>query len=424
MKRASGRPRFFYGWVIVAVLVLFSAIAVGLAGANIAIFITPMSDDLGWSPVTFGWAQIARLAAALIAGPFIGRMLDRRGPRLPVAAAGLVTGGLVVSLAYVRSEWHLVAAFVGMGLLGMGRATELHVGTPVAKWFVRRRGLAMGIGLAGTPIGIVVFYPLTQLLIDLLGWRDAFLVLGIVGMAVVAPAALMFLHRQPEDIGLAPDGDGSVAPAAAHAEAGGETAPRVGEVAWTRADALRSPTLWVMVAGFSVMMYGISTITLFRVPHFVERGLSPTLVVWAIAVDALVAIVVSVYLGRVLDRFPARYVVVLGIAGLGFSALGLVIVDDVLWLFLANIGYGFGFQASAVAQNVMWADYFGRANQGAIRGITIPVTVGLGAVAFPLTGYIRDAAGDYVPAWWMALAALAVAAAILVSVRPPQGHSP
>ena len=72
----------------------------------------------------------------------------------------------------------------------------------------------------------------------------------------------------------------------------------------------------------------------------------------------------------------------------------------------------------------MWADYFGRANQGAIRGITIPVTVGLGAVAFPLTGYIRDATGDYVPAWWMALVALAVAAAMLVTVRPPQGHSP
>ena len=416
MERASGRPRFFYGWVIVSVLVLFSAIAVGLAGANIAIFITPMSRDLGWSPITFGWAQFARLAAALIAGPFIGRMLDRHGPRLPVAAAGLVTGGLVIALAYVRSEWQLVAAFVAMGLLGMGRATELHVGTPVAKWFVRRRGLAMGIGLAGTPVGIVVFYPLTQLLIDLVGWRDAFLLLGILGVAVVTPTALLFLHRQPEDLGLAPDGD-------ERAEAG-DAADPAREGAWTRSEALRSRTLWVMVAGFSVMMYGISTITLFRVPHFVERGLSPTLVVWAIAADAVVAIVVSVYLGRVLDRVPARYVVVLGIAGLGVSAVGLLVVDDVLWLFVANIGYGFGFQASAVAQNVMWADYFGRANQGAIRGITIPVTVGLGAVAFPITGYIRDAAGNYVPAWWMALVALAVAAAMLVTVRPPQGHRP
>ena len=84
-----------------------------------------------------------------------------------------------------------------------------------------------------------------------------------------------------------------------------------------------------------------------------------------------------------------------------------------------TIGYGFGFQTGHVAQNVMWADYFGRAHLGSIRGIALPITIGLGAIAFPVTGTIREVAGVYTPAWVIALAALAIAAAILVAVRPP-----
>jgi MFS family permease len=412
----KAKPGFFYGWAVVGVLVVFTAMVVGLAGANIAIFIEPMTRELGWSPAAFGWAQMARLETVIIAGPVLGRVIDRYGPRVLVAVAGVLTSGLVVSLAYVTEEWQLVAVFVATGLLGMGRAADLFVAAPVSKWFIRKRGLAMGVALAGTPLGVAIFYPLSQFMIDAIGWRDTWVVFGVAGAIVIGPLSLLVLRRQPEDLGLLPDGD---APESVGRE-GQQNAPV--EVSWTRAEAVRHPTFWLLVGGFTLFTYGWSTITIFRVPHYIERGLNPTLVAFAIATDAVVAIVASVLLGRLSDRIKPRYVLVVGVASLLVCAGSLVVVDGVLVLLVANIGYGFGFQTGHVAQNMMWADYYGRRHLGDIRGLSLPLTFGLGAVAFPMTGIIREVTGTYTPAWAAAAVALTLAAVALVAVQPPTKH--
>ncbi|MCY4583029.1 MAG: MFS transporter [Chloroflexi bacterium] len=408
-----GKP--FYGWTVVGVLCVFGAIGVGLAGANFALFIVPMSDELGWSSSTFGWAFFLRFLMILAAGPLIGRLIDLRGPRLPVVGALLVAGGAVLWLSRVAAVWELMAAFMLIGLVGMGRANDLQAGAPVAKWFMRRRGLAMGIALAGTPLGVAVYYPLTQWLIDGVGWRGALVALSVSGIAVAAPLGLL-LRRQPEDVGLLPDGDTPSSGAGPGSARAASRAADNAERSLTRREAMRTRRFWLMLGGFTAMTYGLSTLTIFRVPHFVERGLDPTLVAAAIAVDAVIAVAASVLLGRMLDRAPLRAVLVGGIAVGAFCAVGLLLAGSVFWLFAAHIFYALGFQSTHVAQNVMWADHFGRRHQGDLRGFTIPVTVGIGALAFPVTGYLRDAAGTYAPAWFASIAALVVAAALLLAV--------
>ncbi len=408
-----GKP--FYGWTIVGVLCVFGAVGVGLAGANFALFILPMSRELGWSSSTFGWAFFLRFLMILAAGPLIGRLIDLRGPRLPVVGALLLTGGAVLWLSRVAAVWELMAAFMLIGLVGMGRANDLQAGAPVAKWFMRRRGLAMGIALAGTPLGVAVYYPLTQWLIDGVGWRGALTILAASGLAVAAPLGLL-LRRQPEDVGLLPDGDtptSAAGPGRARATA---RAADGAERSLTRREAMRTRRFWLMLGGFTAMTYGLSTLTIFRVPHFVERGLDPTLVAAAIAVDAVIAVAASILLGRMLDRAPLWAVLVGGITVGALCAVGLLLAGNVFWLFAANIFYALGFQSTHVAQSVMWADHFGRRHQGDLRGFTIPVTVGIGALAFPVTGYLRDAAGTYTPAWFASIAALGVAGALLLAV--------
>ncbi|MEK9659999.1 MAG: MFS transporter, partial [Chloroflexota bacterium] len=181
------RARFSYGWVVVGALALFSAVSVGMGGANTALFIRPAGEDTGWSAGLFGWAQFARLAAMLAGGPLIGWVIDRRGARLPVLAALGVGAAALVALSRVEAPWMLVALFVLMGLAGMGRATDLFVTAPVASWFPRGRGLALGVALAGTPAGVALFFPLTQWLIDGFGWRTALMTLGVGGFALAAP---------------------------------------------------------------------------------------------------------------------------------------------------------------------------------------------------------------------------------------------
>ena len=99
-----------------------------------------------------------------------------------------------------------------------------------------------------------------------------------------------------------------------------------------------------------------------------------------------------------------------------------MVVEGVLLLFVANIGYGFGFQTGHVAQNMMWADYYGRRHLGEIRGLALPLTLGLGATAFPVTAIIRDVTGTYTPAWVVAGVALVLASIALSSARPPMKH--
>ena len=303
-----GKP--FYGWTIAGVLCVFGAVGVGLAGANFALFIVPMTEELGWSSSTFGWAFFLRFLMILAAGPLIGRLIDLRGPRLPVVGAVLVAGAAVLWLSRVAAVWELALAFMLIGIVGMGRANDLQAGAPIAQWFVRRRGLAMGIALAGTPLGVAVYYPVTQALIDGIGWRGALTALAVSGMAIAVPLALL-LRRQPEDAGLLPDGD-----TPSSGEASGVTlrAASAEERSLTRREAMRTRRFWLMLAGFTAMTYGLSTLTIYRVPHFVERGLDPTLVAAAISVDAVIAVVASVLLGRVLDRAPLRIVLLGGIA--------------------------------------------------------------------------------------------------------------
>ncbi|MDE2838389.1 MAG: MFS transporter [Chloroflexota bacterium] len=416
-----GKP--FYGWTVVSVLGVFGAVGVGLAGPNFALFIVPVSEELGWKSSTFGWAFFLRFLMVLAAGPLIGRLIDLRGPRLPVVGALLVAGGAVLWLSRIAAAWELMAAFMLIGLVGMGRANDLQAGASIAKWFVRRRGLAMGIALGGTPLGVAVYYPLTQLLIDNAGWRGALVWLAVSGIAVAVPLSLL-LRRQPEDVGLLPDGDAPSSGASSGASGAPLRAAPSEERSLTRREAMRTGRFWLMLGGFTAMTYGVSTLAIFRVPHFVERGLDPGLVAIAISVDAVIAVVASVLLGRVLDRAPVRTVLLGGIAIGALCAVGLLVAGSVFWLFAANIFYALGFQSTHVAQSVMWANQFGRRHQGDLRGFTIPVTVGVGAVAFPVTGYLRDAADTYTPAWFVAIGALAVAGVLLMAVRPVHPHPP
>ena len=131
MRRPSSRSAPFYGWIIAGVLGLFGAVGVGL-GVNFALFIEPISRDLGWSASTFGWALSLRMLMLLAAGPAIGRIIDVRGPRIPVIGGVLVAGALTLWLSRLAEPWELILVFILMGLVGMGRANDLQASASIA----------------------------------------------------------------------------------------------------------------------------------------------------------------------------------------------------------------------------------------------------------------------------------------------------
>ncbi len=205
-RDGEGRPRFFYGWVIVGVMAATGAVSMGMGSLNFGLFIKPMGDELGIGRAAFGWAQTARQGASSATSPLIGWLLDRYGSRVMLPVAAVATGGALIGLAYVTSAWHLVVLFVVMGLVGMSGPGALVTTVPVLKWFVRNRGKAVAYVGLGIPIGALLFIPLTQVLINEIGWRGAWIVLAIIGLVVIVPLGLVFVRRQPEDVGMLPDG--------------------------------------------------------------------------------------------------------------------------------------------------------------------------------------------------------------------------
>ena len=413
---------FYYGWAVVVTLAAFNALSASVAGSRLGLFIKPMGQDLGWSAAVFGWAQMASMVTILVSGPLLGHLIDRYGPRLLVPLVALIGGSAIATLAFVVAPWQMVLIFGITGLMGLGRAADLYGNVVISKWFVRRRGRAIGIAFALSTLGLVIFMPITQWLIDGIGWSRTWLVFGLGAPIVVVPLGLLILRRRPEDIGLLPDGLKQPQDLAEAVQQTPRLHPQLfSEESWTRAQALRTRTFWLMVTGFGIATFSSSIQAVFRVPAFIERGLDAQLVAFAVSADAVAAGLIAAFVsGRLVERFPARYMAVVGFAFLINAALFSIVGDTVIELFVAYLSFGIALSFIMVSENVMWANSFGRTHLGSIRGVTVPLIMVISAIAFPLTGYIRDVVGEYTPAWWISAIGLLVAGLIISQAKPPR----
>ena len=204
--RAEREPRFFYGWVIVGVMAAVGGLSMALGTLNFGLFIKPMGDELGIGRATFGWAQSSRQIASALTALQVGALLDRYGARVLLTISALVTGLAVAALGFVDAGWQLIVLFSLMGVVGMSGPGALVSTVPVTKWFVQKRGKALAMMSLGNPIGGLIFIPLSQIFIDDFGWRLAWVYLAIIGTIFILPLAIIFVRREPEDMGLLPDG--------------------------------------------------------------------------------------------------------------------------------------------------------------------------------------------------------------------------
>ena len=412
----TGQGRFFYGWIIVAVMGASGAVSMAMGSLNFGLFIKPMGDDLGIGRASFGWAHTARHSASSVTSPIIGWLIDRFGSRVMLPVATLATGAAMVGLAYMSLPWHLIALFAVMGVVGMSGPGSLVTSVPVLKWFVRDRGRAIAFTSLGIPIGAVLFVPLTQFLIDGVGWQTAWVVLAIIGVAVIVPLSAVFVRRQPEDMGLLPDGAASPST--------GDNGPRgrepADEVSWTVQEAIRTSTLWRLVVVFCAVQLAVGTVALHRIAAFMDRGLDPTLISFATAFDAVCAGASTFVFGMLVRRVPARFLGGLGFSMLATASVMTVYATNLPIMFISMAIFGLGIGGMMFLQSFIWADYFGRESVGSIRGLVNPINLAVGGLGAPAAGYVRDITGSYDPAWWAGVVLMTFAAVLTVVTPPPR----
>src|SRR5579863_2147058 len=269
---------FFYGWVLVAIAFVTMAVGVN-ARTAFSLLLPAILDEFGWDRgVTAGAFSFGFLVSALVT-PFVGRLMDRRGPRL-VIELGVVTMGVGLLLAtLVREPWQL---YLTLGALcGGGVNCLAYTGQSLylPYWFERRRGLALSIAFSGVGLGSVTILPWLQSLIAGAGWRQACWMLGLVVFALLGPINLLLKHR-PQDMGLEPDG-GTARGSPAHA-ASNIVDAEWAATDWTLARALRTRRFWWVAAGYFGSLFTWYAVQVHQTKYLTEIGFSASSAAWAL----------------------------------------------------------------------------------------------------------------------------------------------
>jgi MFS family permease len=252
--------------------------------------------------------------------------------------------------------------------------------------------------------------------IDKYTWQESWVILAFIGMGIIVPLSLLFLVREPEDMGLLPDGEKT----SKTLESGKEGIHLSGiEKSWTAREAIRTFPMWTLTAAFSILSLGILTLALHRIPAFMDRGLDPSLVSLATAFDAVCAGVGSFTAGMLVRKIPAKIIGSSAFLMLAVASVMSIYAYDFWLMFWSMALFGLGIGTNMFNQNFIWAEYFGRTNLGSIRGIVMPINLFIGGLGAPAAGYVVDMTGSYDPAWWAGVALMLVAAVLFVVSNNP-----
>ena len=295
------RLPFYYGWLLVATAFVTMGIGVN-ARTAFSLFFPPILNEFGWDRgVTAGAFSFGFLVSAAFS-PLLGRLVDRRGPRLMVeTGVGLVGIGLLLA-TLVSRPWHL---YLTLGVLvGGGSVCLAYTGHALflPQWFVRRRGLAVSIAFSGVGVGSIVLLPWVQVIIASGGWRHACVVFAIVVLVVLAPLNLV-LRRRPEDLGLLPDGDTAPRDPRPGAQPENVVDPVWVAVDWTLPRALRTTRFWWVVVAYFCGLFAWYAVQVHQTKYLTEIGFSPMLAAWALGLVSLAGIPGQVILGHVSDAW-------------------------------------------------------------------------------------------------------------------------
>jgi len=274
----------------------------------------------------------------------------------------------------------------------------------------------VAIAAMGVSFGGIVLTPLATYLVDTIGWRQAWVVLGIGSAVLLYPVALM-MRRAPEDFGLYPDGLNSQQVAAGE----GDRAQTEFANSYTRAEALRTFSFYALVVAFGCFSVNIIVVLLLALPYLTDNGLSREIAAWAIAVASVPAMLSKPVWGYLIDRSPVKPLAAISASICGvalFCIIFAVAAQEIFWIYAAFFLLGTGWGGMIPMQEVIWASFFGRRYLGSIRGAAMPYALALGAAAPWLVSYYRDVTGEYAGALLL-VAGLNVASGVMIFFVPP-----
>lgn len=399
------------------VAAVMTGLATGIASVNlfaVGIFQGPITQEFGWSQTEYSFVIIVGTIVTVVSSLYIGKLFDRDGVRRWAIVCIVLFALALISLYWLTPNlWHFYGVFALMPLIGAGTSSVAY-SRVVARWFDRRRGQAFGAALAGIGIGGAVLASGTQYLIGAVGWRGAYVGLGLLSLLVTLPLVVWKLRDDPSDVGLGVDGE-RVAAARGAGEAPVEPPPLLG---YTAVETRRQGRFWQMLFAFLLLSFGIGGVMIPLVPILRASGVSAEDAAVVLGALGLALIVGRAFAGFLMDRMFAPYVAaailvfpIIGVTLLATGAQGpLAIIAAVC------IGLAAGAELDVIA--VLITRYFGNLAYAENYGWQYAAwTLGSGSAVL-VTNMVYDRLGTHTPALWMYVGFFAVSAVLVLRMGP------
>jgi MFS family permease len=411
MARRARRGGTFYGWYVALALFFSIFLSVGLR-QGYGVFVSTWQDDFSVSVATVSIAAAVGWLMNGLAQPIFGRITDVMGGRGVILVSLLVMGGGSVAMAAVPNVYVLIGLYGFIISFATGGVSFTPAGVIVARWFRRKRGVAISLLTTGGSAGGLVLVPFAAYLLAFSNWRTAWLVMGLIILGLAVPLIALVVRSDPSDMGLQPDGDD--APTGDGVRSGPPAGP-LDAKRWR--DSLSSPPIWQLSLAYVVC--GVTTASI--AVHFVRWAESESISAGtaAIAFGVLSGIngLSIVAVGLLSDRMPRR--VLLGgvyfIRAFAFLALVFLPGQAALWSF-AIIG-GMSWLATVPLTTALAADVYGVRHLGVLAGLINMTHQMGGAAAVYVFGLVFDRYNTYDPAYLAGAALLVLAAITALSIK-------
>lgn len=403
----------FFGWRVVVGAFLGEMTSTFFGPPALGFFMIPMTQALNIGRAAFTLSFSIRSVAEAATSMVVGPLVDRYGPRMLMVVGSLLTGLVVMSFGLVQAFWQFALVSTLLGIVataGMGRIVTL---VTVSKWFIRKRGRAIGYVTTGFSIGVALA-PLSQALISWVEWRLSWVVLGGCVWLLMLPPSFAFMRKSPESMGLRPDGDTK------------EMSGRVpvthsaDDPVWTLRMAVRTRSLWLLEFACVLATAAVPAVTLHQAPAILDKGFSASITAVAIFIFGIAAGVSKVGFGFLAERIPVQYLFVSCLVGSGGSLLLLVNANSVGMIFAYSVSYGLLRGGFPTLESIIWADYFGRSFLGTIRGVMRPFILFARAGGPLLAGVLFDITHHYNSAFTIFTAMYLIGGLVMLFAPPPR----
>ncbi|MFL2640590.1 MAG: MFS transporter [Dehalococcoidia bacterium] len=407
--------KIFFGWWVAIAAVLLNLFQGGVLFYGFTVVILPLTEETGWSrTVVTGVFPIIGILAGILA-PFLGNIFDRVGPR-PIIAVGLTAMG--AGLVLVSNVTTLPTFYAAFTLANLGSVCIWSSSGPaVANWFVKKQGRALGLYSLGFALSGIMSPPFFWLVQEV-GWRTAFMYVGVIAWILI-PFAMFFIRHRPENYGLYPDGSDSPPLQVGNADMEHDDE---GELNLSPSQAIRTQAFWLMAIGSSLAFLTIAALQVHWAPYLEDVGYSRQAAALLLPAMPLSTVIGRILFGFLADKFNKKLIasVAFVLQSIAILILAMISADKpwILVLFLCFWSIGFG--GTIVTRLALQGYLFGRYSFGTLQGL-FSMSSEAGFAFSPLiASIVFDLTGSYSPLFFGFAALTLLAAPITMLIKRPQ----